>query len=575
MSEYRERYEKWLSSPFTDEGTKAELRALSGNEDEIKMRFMDNLRFGTGGLRGIMAAGSNCMNVYTVAYATQGLADLINQKKAAARGVAIAYDSRNNSEKFSRVAAEVLAANGVKVYIFDGIRPTPELSFALRHLGCVAGVNVTASHNPKQYNGYKAYWDDGAQLSPEHADAVCDYISTLDIFTDVKRTDFDGAVSSGMIKIIGKEVDEAYLSAVLAEAVDPEVAKKASASLNIVYTPLHGAGYKLVPEVLSRLGLKNIYTVPEQMVISGDFPTVEKPNPELENVFPLGIALAEKVHSDLVIATDPDSDRVGVMSRDKNGVFRRITGNQMGALLLDYIISAYKRRGTLPGDAYAVKTIVSTELFAQICRKNGVRLYNVLTGFKFIGEVIKNCEAEGRGTYIFGFEESYGYLKGTYARDKDAVCGAMLIGEMTAYYKLKGMTLCDALDDLFARYGFYMEGCRDVYMEGLGGMARRARITENLRKNPPAEFAGKKIISIGDYEKGTITDTVTGKSEPTNLPCSDVLRYELENGDIAVIRPSGTEPKIKMYFLAHAEDRKGLEETVKGYIASSDTLLCD
>lgn len=568
-------YEKWLSYTGIDADTKAELESIKNNEDEIKLRFRGNMEFGTAGLRGIMCAGQSCINTYTIAHATQGLANLIIDEDKCERGVAIAYDSRNNSALYAKISASVLCANGIKGYIFDALRPTPELSFAVRELKCIAGINITASHNPKQYNGYKVYWEDGAQLSPVHAGAVSKYIENIDIFEDVKTTDFDCAVKDGRITVVGEELDRAFMKNVLAQAVNPEVVGAVADDLKIVYTPLHGAGHKLVPEALRAIGLKNLVEVPEQMIIDGDFPTVAKPNPELADAFTLGIELAEKVGSDLVVATDPDCDRVGVMSRDKDGKFVRITGNQMGALLLDYIITAYKEKGGVPADAYAVKTIVSTEMVAEICKQNNVKLYNVLTGFKFIGEVIKNSEKTGVGTYLLGFEESYGYLKGTYARDKDAVCASMLIGEMTAYYKKKNMTLSTALDALYEKYGYYREGVEDIYMEGLDGIARRTRIMENLRKNTPVTIGGVKVISVGDYITQTITELASGKTEPTGLPKSDVLRYELENGDIAVVRPSGTEPKIKMYFLASAKTKEALDAQVDKYLSRYTELLCD
>ncbi len=575
MNTHNEIYAKWLAYEGLDSDTRAQLEAIAGDEDEIKLRFRGNMEFGTAGLRGIMCAGQSCINVYTIAQATQGLANLIIAEGKCERGVAIAYDSRNNSALYAEISARVLAANGVKAYLFDELRPTPELSFAVRELDCIAGINVTASHNPKQYNGYKVYWEDGAQLAPEKASAVSAYIEETDIFADVKMTELSAAVADGRIVMIGGEIDRAFMKNVTAQAVNTDVVREVADDLTIVYTPLHGAGHKLVPEALHAIGIKNILPVPEQMIIDGDFPTVKKPNPELEDAFTLGIALAEQAGSDLVVATDPDCDRVGVMSRDRDGKFVRITGNQMGALLLDYIITAYKEKGGVPADAYAVKSIVSTEMATEICRRNGVVMHNVLTGFKFIGEVIKNHEEKGCGTYLLGFEESYGYLKGTYARDKDAVCASMLIGEMTAYYKKQGMTLSTALDALFEKYGHYREGVTDVYMEGLDGIARRTRIMQNLRDNIPDYIGGRKVTNVGDYIAGTFTDVKTGKTQPTGLPASDVLRYELEGGDVTIVRPSGTEPKVKIYFLASAKTKEALDAQVEKYINSSSELLCD
>ncbi len=565
MEQYMNNYLRWLESDKLSEAEKAELRAIAEDDGEIRLRFTSYLSFGTAGLRGIMKTGMNAMNVHTVAYATQGLANLIIKEGRAADGVAIAYDSRNNSALFAKTSAQVLAAAGIKSYLFDDLRPTPELSFALREYGCVAGINITASHNPKQYNGYKAYWEDGAQLPPEHADTVSASMEALDIFEDVKLADFDKALADGLIIMLGEETDEKYLAQVTAQAVNPEAVKAVADDLAIVYTPLHGTGHKLVPEVMKRIGLKNLYTVPEQMIIDGDFPTVPKPNPEYPQVFELGIEIANRVGSDLIVATDPDADRVGVMTRTADGSFVTITGNQMGALLLDYILTAYEETGSMPAHPYAVKTIVSTELAAAICAAHNVTMHNVLTGFKFIGEVIKNYEAKGYGSFILGFEESYGYLKGTYARDKDAVVASMLICEMTAYYKAKGMTLGDALQGLYARYGYCYETNVEIYMEGLDGAARMAAMMDTLRNNPPAEFGGVAVELFGDYKTETFTELATGKKIPTGLPKSNVLYFKLVNGDVIVVRPSGTEPKIKFYFLLLGKDQADVLAKLEGY----------
>lgn len=572
---YMDNYKRWLDNRMLDAESRRELEAIADNHDEIKLRFLGNLEFGTGGLRGTMGAGLNKMNVYTVAQATQGMAEMIALEgdDAKARGVVIAYDSRNNSALFAETAAEVLSANGICVYLFNDVRPTPELSFAIRHLGCLAGINITASHNPKEYNGYKAYWEDGAQLPPQHADIISAKIREIDIFDGVKHEDFDAAVKAGKIHIIGDEVDRVYLENVLAQRVKLDAVKNVADDFSVVYTPLHGAGYKLVPEALCASGLTKLYTVKEQMVLDGNFPTVKKPNPELPDAFALGIKLANEVGSDLIVATDPDSDRMGAMTRTADGSFITITGNQMASLLLDYIFTALRETEGIPADAYAVKTIVSTELATAICRANGVKLYNVLTGFKFIGEVIKEHEARGEGTFLFGFEESYGYLKGTYARDKDAVCAAMLAVEMAAYYKAKGMTLYDALQKLYEKYGYYGEKSLDVYMEGLDGIERRANTMKSLRENSPKEFCGTAVVSVGDYLAETITSLVDGKIESTGLPKSDVLYFALANGDVAVVRPSGTEPKIKIYYLASASSADALAEKLEKYAGATDTLV--
>ena len=571
---YTAEYEKWLNSPHLDAESKQELLAIASDEAEKEMRFLGYLTFGTGGLRGTMGAGINKMNVYTVAHATQGMAEMIKLEggNAAERGVVIAYDSRNNSPLFASTAASVLSANGIKAYLFDGVRPTPELSFAIRYLGCIAGINITASHNPKDYNGYKAYWEDGAQLPPQHADIVSAKTKEIDIFEGVKKDDFDAAVKAGKIVMIGEEVDKVYMQNVLAQRVKADAVAKVADDFAVVYTPLHGAGHKLVPEALTAIGVTKLYTVKEQMVLDGNFPTVKKPNPELPDAFTLGIKLANEVGSDIIVATDPDSDRMGAMTRTSDGSFVTITGNQMAALLLDYIFTALKEGDGIPADAYAVKTIVSTELAAAICKANGVKLYNVLTGFKFIGEVIKNHEAEGKGTFLLGFEESYGYLKGTYARDKDAVGAAMLAVEMAAYYKAKNMTLYDALQNIYAKYGYYGEKAVDVYMEGLDGIERRARTMQNLRDNAPKEICGNAVAFVGDYLAETIT-YADGKVEGTGLPQSDVLYYGLANGDVAVVRPSGTEPKIKIYYLVGANSREALAEKLECYGAETDKLV--
>ena len=567
---YKENYERWLNSDKVDETTKAELRSIADNDEEIKFRFIKDLEFGTAGLRGVMVAGMNAMNVYTVAHATQGLASLINKLGEADRGVAVGYDSRNNSKLFAETAACVLAANGVKVKLFKGIRPTPVLSFAVRELHCIAGINITASHNPKQYNGYKAYWEDGAQLPPDHAKTVSEFIEAADIFDDVKTVTLSEGLGSGLIEYISDEFDEKYMAKVIAEAVNPGVIAQVADELKIVYTPLHGTGYRIVPEVLKRVGMKHIYPVEEQMVIDGNFPTVSFPNPEYPAVFELGIKLAEKVGSDLIIATDPDADRTGIMSRDKSGKFVCLTGNQVGALLLDYIIRAYEST-KMPENPYAVKTIVTTEMVTEICRVHNVKLHNVLTGFKFIGEVIKKYEVTGHDNFIFGFEESYGYLKGTYARDKDSVVASMLITEMAAFYKTKGMTLCDAMEELYKTYGYYKEGAASIYMEGLDGLERMKKLMDKLRNDPPAELAGYKVIERRDYLKDTVLDIATGKVTSTGLPTSNVLYFATEAGDKIVIRPSGTEPKIKTYILCSGKDAAEADEKVKAYSKITET----
>ncbi len=570
---YKENFKNWLECDKLSESEKNELISIKEDEKEIKSRFSSYLSFGTAGLRGTMKVGMNAMNRHTVAHATKGLAALILKEGRANDGVAIAYDSRNNSELFAKISAQVLAANGIKTYLFDDIRPTPELSFAIRELRCVAGINITASHNPKEYNGYKAYWDDGAQLPPEHADTVSAEIGKVDIFNDVALSDFDEAVKNGKIIIIGEDIDEKYLAEVEKQLVNPDVIKKVSDDLRIVYTPLHGTGYKMVPEILKRVGIKNLYTVPDQMIIDGNFPTVKKPNPEFSEVFALGINIAKNVGSDLVIATDPDADRVGVVTRTKNGDFMTITGNQMGALLIDYILSAYEETGTMPDEPYVVKSIVSTELASKICTEHGVKMHNVLTGFKFIGEVIKNYEKEGHGAFLFGFEESYGYLKGSYARDKDAVVASMLIAEMTAYYKTKNMTLFDALEVLYTKYGFSAEKNLEVNMEGVDGPEKMEALMTSLRDNTPRELGGVLVNIFGDYMTESFTNMQSGETTPTGLPKANVLYFSLVNGDVIIVRPSGTEPKIKFYFLASGKDKNETDDKIEIYKKSIKSLI--
>lgn len=568
MSTYKQEYQKWLNASSLSNIEKEELLAISCDENEIKERFYSSLEFGTAGLRGKMRMGTNAMNRFTVAQATQGLSNLIVKEGRADDGVVIAYDSRNNSELFAKVAASVLSANNIKTYIFDELRPTPELSFALRELKCVAGINITASHNPKEYNGYKAYWEDGAQLPPEHAKTVSSEISKIDIFDDIKYEDYVSAVTNGKIIILDQEMDEKYLAAVMNQLVNPNAIKNVASDLHIVYSPLHGTGYRLIPDILSRCGVEHLYVVPEQMEINGDFPTVEKPNPEYPEVFQLGIEIANSVGSTLVIATDPDADRVGVVTKSNTGDFVTISGNQMGALLIDYIITAYEETGTMPNNPYAVKTIVSTELVAKICEAHNVKLHNVLTGFKFIGEVIKNYELAGAdAAYLFGFEESYGYLKGTYARDKDAVVATMLICEMTAFYHAKGMTLFDALNGLYEKYGKYLEANQELYMHGIDGKEKMAKLMDTLRNNAPSSIAGKEIVEVGDYLCATITNKKTNEITSTNLPSSNVISFKMDNGDVIIARPSGTEPKIKFYYLLTGSSNEEMNANLESYKA--------
>jgi phosphoglucomutase len=564
---------RWKNSGLLTSEEMAELRAVEKDPSLAEFRFGSSMEFGTGGLRSTMYLGTSCMNRFTVAQATAGMAALVKAEGGEKRGVVIAYDSRNNSRAFAQVSAEVLAASGITVYLFDGLRPTPELSFAVRELGCLAGINITASHNPKEYNGYKAYWEDGAQIAPEQAKTVSAAIASIDVLTGAPRMPLDEAKEKGLLKMLGEDFDEIYLDAVEKTAIRRDLIREAADDLRIVYTPLHGAGCRLVPKILSRLGIRNLYPVEAQMTPDGNFPTVKKPNPEYAEVFALGVEIAEREGSDLVIATDPDADRVGVMSRTKDGSFATITGNQMGALLLDYVIRARREEGKLPEGAYAVKSIVSTDLASAIARKNGVTLHDVFTGFKFIGEVIKQHEAMGReDDFIFGFEESYGYLFGTYARDKDAVGATMMIVEMTAYYRRRGMTLSDALEEIYRNYGCYKEGVLDLYMEGLDGIERRRRLMEVFRNAPPARLGGVPVASVCDHKKQTVRVLATGEERPSGMSASDVLYYTLENGDIVVVRPSGTEPKVKFYFLCHGEDPEALFQKIDAYRTDANAI---
>lgn len=572
MSDSITEYKKWLANKDLDGELRTELTAIENDPKEIEERFSFPLAFGTGGLRGIIRAGTNGMNIYTVAQATQGLAELVKQDGGAEMGVVIASDTRIKSDVFSEISARVLAANGIRAYLFDAPRPTPELSFALRHLHAKAGINVTASHNPNIYNGYKAYWEDGAQISPEQADVVSAAIEKVDIFTGVKLISFEEGKKSGLIRMIGQEVDEAYMKVVLAERIRPNAIPDVADDFKVVYTPFHGTGRILVPEVLKRAGLKHLFCVPEQMIPDGRFPTVKSPNPEDKAGFALAMKIAEENGCDLLIGTDPDADRAGVIVRASNGEFVPLTGNQIGVMLLSYIIEARKLENKLPANAAAVKSIVSTKLADKICEASGVAMINVLTGFKFIGEKIKEFEETGSHTYIFGFEESYGYLSGTYARDKDAVCASLLITEMAAFYRARGKSLYEVLCGIFEKYGYYSEGIGTIVLPGLDGLAKMASLMDGLRQNPPKEIAGVKVASVADYQTGVITD-VNGKTAPTGLPVSNVLFYTLENGDSVVIRPSGTEPKIKLYYLVSDKTQEAAEEKRNAYKAAFEKLL--
>ncbi len=564
--DYRAEYERWINSNKLSEEELSELLAIRGNEAEIEDRFYAPLTFGTAGLRGVLGMGINRMNAYTVRQATQGLAALICSKgrEAMRRGVAIAMDCRHGSKEFSREAACVLAANGIRVYLFESMRPTPELSFAIRAMDCIAGINITASHNTKEYNGYKAYWEDGAQLPPKEAATVLAEIEKTDIFDGIKRMDYDRALKRGLITIIGEEVDEAFLHHALSCVIDKDAAKVAGSDMKIVYTPFHGTGYKLVPEALRRMGFKNIISVPEQSIPDGDFPTVKSPNPENREGFDCAVRLAKKEDVDLIIGTDPDADRVGVVVRNRDGEYVTISGNQMGVLLLDYIIRAKKKLGELPENAYVVKTIVTTELARRVCEMHGVKIHDTFTGFKFIAEKVEEMGSDG---FIMGYEESYGYLVGDFCRDKDAVTASVIIAEMAASYRLSGMTLYDALQELFEKYGCFEERTINVIMPGLSGIAQRKKLMEKLRNEPPREIAGVAVSRVRDYLKGIASD-----GEQLGISGSDVLYFELSDDTRFIIRPSGTEPKIKVYVLAHGSDAEATRRRADDFAAAAREL---
>ena len=570
---WRETYEEWLNSPALSEKEWQELDAIRNDEKEIEDRFYAPLVFGTAGLRGVMGLGTNRMNIHVIRHATQAFAELIaaEGKEAMDRGICVCYDCRNNSETFAREAAAIMAANGVHVRIFDALRPTPELSFAIRHYGAQAGINVTASHNPKEYNGYKVYWSDGAQLPPQHAEQIAKRMAESDIFRAPRRMEFDAALEQGLIEFMGEETDEEFLKNVMGQAVNRQIVAKVADRLHIVYTPFHGCGWRLVPEALKRLGIKHLYPVAEQMVLDGDFPTVKSPNPENPEGFYIAVDLAKKVGSDLIIGTDPDSDRVGVMAR-RGDEYIPITGNQMGCLLLDYLITARKAMGTLPEHPAAITTIVSTSMARRICEVNGVHFDETFTGFKFIAEKLAEYKAQGSYEYLLGFEESYGYMMGDYVRDKDAVTASLLIAEMAAYYFDRGMTLLDAMDELYQKYGFFREETINLYMYGVDGLGEMRALMASLRENPPAEVGGVPVARVRDYQTGDVRIPGLGIVEKTAISGSNVLYFDLTDGSALVVRPSGTEPKIKMYVLARDESAEGANTKRERFAAYARSL---
>ena len=576
--EYREKYEEWLNDPYFDEAAKEELRSIAEDGNEIKERFYKDLEFGTAGLRGIIGAGTNRMNIYTVRKATQGLANYIISKDGQKKGVAIAYDSRRMSPEFADEAALCLAANGIKAYVFESLRPTPELSYAVRSLGCIAGINITASHNPPEYNGYKVYWEDGAQITPPHDKGIMDEVKAVTEYNTVKTMGLEEAKAAGMYELIGAAVDDGYIAELKKQVIHQDSIDAVGKDLKIVYSPLHGTGNIPARRILKELGFENVYVVKEQELPDGEFPTVSYPNPEAKEAFELGLKLAKEVDADLVLATDPDADRLGVYVKDaKSGEYKVLTGNMSGCLLADYEIGQRKALYGLPDDGYLIKTIVTSNLADAIAKGYGIGLIEVLTGFKFIGQQILGFETTGKGSYLFGFEESYGCLIGTHARDKDAIVATMALCEAAAYYKTQGKTLWDAMVDMYDKYGYYKDDIQSITLKGIEGLQKIQEILETLRKNPPAEVGGYQVVKARDYQAETIKDIATGEVTGTGLPKSNVLYYDLTDDAWLCVRPSGTEPKVKFYYgikgasLADADEKSA--KLGKEVLAMIDKML--
>lgn len=575
---YMEVYKSWLDNPYFDDATKEELKSIEGNEKEIEDRFYMDLEFGTAGLRGVIGAGTNRMNIYTVRKATQGLANYIISQGTQDQGVAISYDSRHMSPEFADESALCLAANGIKAYVFESLRPTPELSYAVRYLGCTAGINITASHNPAEYNGYKVYWADGAQITPPHDTGIMSEVKKVTDYAQVKTMDKEAAVQAGLYEIIGKNIDDPYMEELKKLILHPEAIKAVAEDLKIVYTPLHGTGNLPVRRVLDELGFKHVYVVPEQEKPDGAFPTVSYPNPESKEAFELGLKLASEVDADLVLATDPDADRLGVYVKDqKTGEYHSLTGNMSGCLIGEYEIGQRKAVYGLPTDGALVKSIVTTNLADAIAADYGIRLCEVLTGFKYIGQKMLEFETEKNGTYLFGLEESYGCLPGTYCRDKDAIAATMVLCEAAAYYKTQGKTLWDAMIDLYEKYGYYKDDVQSITLKGIEGLEKIQTIMNTLRDEAPAQIGEYKVVSARDYKKGTIKDLSDGSEKPTGLPASNVLYYDPPDSAWVCVRPSGTEPKVKFYYGVKAgsmeeADQKS-EELGKAVLAMVEPLL--
>lgn len=571
---YQQQFHRWLHSDALSPEEKAQLQAIADDPKEVEDRFFGLLEFGTAGLRGVMGLGLRRMNVHVIRHATQAFAQVILAEgpAAAAQGVAICYDCRVHSQEFARAAAGVMAANGIPVRLFEAMRPTPELSFAVREYGCVAGLNVTASHNPPEYNGYKVYWSDGAQLPPQHAAAIAAQMEALDVFDDVRTMDYEQARAQGLITLLGRETDDKFLSHVLDQINDRQAVAQVTDAFRMVYTPFHGTGYQQIPYVLEQLGIRYLHCVPEQMVIDGTFPTVKSPNPETPESFALAQKLAKEVDAQLILGSDPDADRVAIHVKDRKGDYVQISGNQTGVLLLDYLIGAKRRAGTLPENPVALKSLVTTQLAQVVAEANGVRCYNTFTGFKFMAEKKNQLEAAGQGHVIFSYEESIGYMIGDYVRDKDAVTAALLLTEMTAWYAARGMTLLDALQAIYETYGYYGENTLNLVMPGLEGMGKMQAIMAALRQTPPDQIAGTTVCLQRDYQTGTERDTATGETTAMELAGSNVLGYQLADGTTLVVRPSGTEPKIKVYVLASGTDSADCQRKVEQYTAWAETL---
>lgn len=575
MMDYKDMYQSWLENPIFDDKTKEELRSIASDDKEIQDRFYRELEFGTGGLRGVLGAGTNRMNIYTVRKATQGLANYITKEgeEAKKRGVVIAYDSRRFSPEFADESARVLAANGIKAYVFESLRPTPELSFALRQLKAMSGIVITASHNPPEYNGYKVYWEDGAQITAPKDKEIIEEVNRIHDYGTIKTISQEEAKEKGLYEVIGQDIDDAYIAELKKLIINPEMIRKEADDFTIVYTPLHGTGNVPVRRILDEIGFKDVHVVKEQELPDGEFPTVSYPNPEDIKAFELAIALAKDKDADVVMATDPDADRLGVLAKTKEGDYKALTGNNIGMLLMDYILGQKKANGVLPDNGAVVGTIVSTYMARPIAKAYDVELMEVLTGFKYIGEKIKQFKATGSHEFLFGYEESYGCLIGTHARDKDAVVAVMGVAELAAYYKSKGLTLYEALIGLYEKYGYYLESLQSITLKGIDGVEQIGKILSTLRQDPPKELFGMKVTKVSDYHTGKVLDVISGDTSETGLPSSNVLYYDLEDDAWFCVRPSGTEPKVKFYFgvkgatLEEAETRRdGLEKEVMALV---------